>query len=105
MLIEDVDAEDARARKQVGEARRDLPRATTAIENMKIFRKLVPADQLDLLWPDGECLRGEVPHHRLVRHLLRLRVEIAHDVREHIEARCVMLERLSGFFIMTAGVG
>jgi hypothetical protein len=35
---------------------------------------------MGLLRPDGLCLRREIAHHRLVGHLLGLRVEIRHGV-------------------------
>ena len=76
--VDDVDAEDKRLRVQLAEAEGDLARATAGVEDSQLPREIVPPEQLDLLRPDCIRLRREIADHRLVRHLLCLRIEIGH---------------------------
>src|SRR5262249_36236779 len=53
MLIDDVDAEHAGARKKLRQPRRPFTGAAAGVENVRLLRKLVATEQRDLLRPDS----------------------------------------------------
>jgi hypothetical protein len=85
MDVEHVDAEHVGAWIALGEPRRDLAGAAAAVEDARVFGNPVAIEQSRLLRPDAVGLRGERPHHRLVRHLLGLGIEVG--------VHCAMLPR------------
>ena len=76
--IDDVHAEDARPPEKLGQARCGFARAATGIEDPRLGWERVAGEQRDFLRPDGARLCRKVAHHRLVGHLLGLRIEIRH---------------------------
>ena len=75
VIVDDVDAEQARTPEQAGKAHGDLARAAAGIEDVRLVGQPVAREERLLLWPDGFRLRGEIADHRLVRHLLSLRIQ------------------------------
>jgi hypothetical protein len=73
MRRDQIDAGDPRLREQLGHPRGDLAGATPEVEHVA---RGVPLHDRQLLRPDRLGLSGEVPDHRLVRHLLGLRASI-----------------------------
>src|SRR5262249_14337936 len=71
-----VGADQRGAGELVGEAPGDLARPPAALEPACAPRPGRGAEDAALLRPDRLGLRREVAHHRLVRHLLRLRVAL-----------------------------
>ncbi len=78
MRVDDVDAEHRRLREEVRDARGDLSRTAPGVQDRCTWGKRVACDERFLLRPNRSRLRVEVPHHRLVGHLLRLRIQV-HD--------------------------
>jgi hypothetical protein len=73
----EIDAGERRLQEALEEPRGDLSGAAADVER-RAGRRMAGEDRL-LLRPDRVCLGGQVPHHRLVRHLLRLRaVRVVH---------------------------
>src|SRR5712691_1073167 len=79
VLVENVDAEHVRLRKMLGQARGALTSTAARVEDARFRRQIVAIDQPHFLRPDSSRLSLQVAHHRLVGHLLGLRVQIAHD--------------------------
>ena len=75
MIVDDVDAEQARTPEHPGKAHGDLARAAAGIKDVRLVWQPVAREERLLLWPDGVRLRGEIADHRLVRHLLPLRIQ------------------------------
>jgi hypothetical protein len=80
---EDVDAEHLRHREQRREPPGDLSRPTPGVEDASAIAQPIAREERRLLRPYRVRLRGERPHHRLVRHLLPLRIE-AHVVGDGV---------------------
>jgi hypothetical protein len=77
--INNVDSEHTSAWEEFGEPPGYLTRATSCIEDAGLGWKGIAMNQRDFLRPDSPRLRIQTSHHRLVGHLLRLRVEIGHS--------------------------
>src|SRR4051794_8726580 len=82
MRLLEVDADERRIRKRCGESRGNFAGAASDVEHAA-FRRMALENRL-LLRPDRLRLRGEVPHHRLVRHLFRLRAARMHGWRFYV---------------------
>ena len=78
MLIDDIDSEHLRFRKELGKTRGDLSRAAARVEDMRLLRNLVTPDQRNFLRPNRASLCIKSANHRLVRHLFGLRVKVRH---------------------------
>src|SRR3954447_16991112 len=84
MRLLQIDPDEGRSVEAPGEARDDLARAAPDVEYKASRRGRMPGEKRLLLRPDRLRLRGEVPHHRLVRHLLRLRAARMHGWRFYV---------------------
>ncbi len=80
MLVDDVNSEHLSARKEPSQTRGALTCAATGVEDVCLLREQVATNQRDFLRPNRSRLRVQVSHHRLVGHLLGLRIEIGHSV-------------------------
>lgn len=86
----EVHPEQARARDQLEQPLRQLPGPARQVQDRGALRHRVALEQRPLLRPDRGGLRRQVPQHRLVRHLIALRVVgLAHPpvVRQSRDAR------------------
>src|SRR5437763_580948 len=75
MIVDDVDAEQARPLEHAGQAHGDLARAAAGIKDVRLAGQRIAREERLLLRPDGFRLCGEIADHRLVRHLLPLRIQ------------------------------
>ena len=76
VLVQDVDPEYAGAREEFRDPRGDFAGTAAGIENRRLVGQRVTTKERRLLRPNRTRLRLEIANHRLVGHLLRLRIEI-----------------------------
>ena len=81
MCVEDVHPEERRGREGLGEPPGGLAGPAAGVEDARRGRQGVPAQDGQLLRPDRLGLGGEVPHHRLVGHVLGVGVQVGRHSR------------------------
>jgi len=78
MLVENIDTEYVRARKELREARGYFAGAAAYVENPRLVRQRITANQRNLLRPNRARLCVQIAHHGLVGLFFRLRVDVGH---------------------------